>query len=79
VAETPDEEAVESWIGELADQFSVSASTVQDHLIDLWGALDEGETRRQVERWLTETLHRELYLAEDVVNRLNGLMVATVG
>ena len=74
------EEMVESWVGELADLVSVSASTVQDRLFDLWGALAEGDTRREVERWLTETLERELYLVEDVVDRLNELvMVARVG
>jgi hypothetical protein len=66
-------ETVESWIGELADQVSVSSSRVQDRLFDLWGALDDGDTRREVERWLTETLSRELYLAGDVLDRLNEL------
>jgi hypothetical protein len=75
VSERTVEEIVESWVGELADQISVSASTVQDHLFEVWGALDEGDVRRAVERWLTETLERELYLAEDVVDRLNGLIV----
>jgi hypothetical protein len=77
VTGTTVEEIVESWVGGLADQVSVSASTVQDHLIDLWAALEEGETRREVERWLTETLERELYLVEDVVDRL--VLLESVG
>ena len=40
---------------------SVPASVVQDGLLDLWGHLPEGETRTEVERWLTETLERSLY------------------
>jgi hypothetical protein len=79
VGVTSFEETVGSWIGQLADQVTVSASTVQDHLIDLWGELEEGDTRREVERWLTETLDRELYLAEDVIDRLHGLALAAVG
>jgi hypothetical protein len=80
VGERTVDEIVESWIGELADQVSVSASTVQDHLLDVWGAVEDGDTRREVERWLTETLGRELYLVEDVVDRLTELvMVERVG
>jgi hypothetical protein len=75
VSERTVEEIVESWVGELADQISVSASMVQDHLFDVWGAVEEGDARRAVERWLTETLERELYLAEDIVERLNGLIM----
>jgi hypothetical protein len=75
VTGTSVEETVQSWIGELADQVSVSASRVQDRLFDVWGALDEGDSRREIERWLTETLTRDLYLAEDVVDRLNDLVL----
>jgi hypothetical protein len=64
---------LESWIAELGDRTSVSASAVQDHLIDLWGVLPEGEGRRLVEEWLVETLARELYRTDDVIGRLRGL------
>ena len=74
VTETSVEAAVESWVAELSDQGSVSASAVQDHLLDLWGTLDEGAMRSEIERWLTETLERELYLADDVAGRLGDLI-----
>ena len=61
---------VETWIAELGDRVSVSASTVQDHLLDLWGLLPEGDGRRTVEQWLTETLERELYRTDDIIERL---------
>lgn len=67
------EAAVESWIAELEDGMSLSANAVQDRLFDLWGLLDDGDTRREVERWLTETLDRHLYTSEDLVTRLRGL------
>jgi hypothetical protein len=74
VTETSVEAAVESWVAELSDQASVSASAVQDHLLDIWGTLEEGAVRSEVERWLTETLERELYLADDVTSRLERLI-----
>ena len=49
---------------------SVPASVVQDALLDLWGHLPEGEIRTEVERWLTETLERNLYSVGDVDARL---------
>jgi hypothetical protein len=71
---------VEAWIAELSDQLAVSASTVQDRLLDLWGLLPEGETRRTVEHWLTETLERQLYTTADITDRLRQLgELETVG
>ena len=65
--------AVEGWIAELRDGLSLSSSAVQDRLLDLWGLLDEGEVRREIERWLTETLDRNLYTSDDLITRLRGL------
>jgi hypothetical protein len=71
---------IDAWIAELGDQLAVSASAVQDRLLDLWGILPEGETRRSVEDWLTETLHRELYTSTDLIDRLRQLgELETVG
>lgn len=69
-------DVAETWLAELADQVSVPASDVQDHLLDLWGVLDEGPTRVEVERWLTETLGRNLYSVSDINDRLDGLLPA---
>jgi hypothetical protein len=67
-------EVAEAWLEELTDQISVPASDVQDHLLDLWGALDEGPARAEVERWLTETLRRQLYSVSDINERLETLL-----
>ena len=67
------EEVLRALVAELSDQVSVSASRVQDNLIDLWGMLPEGLVRSGVEDWLTETLHRNLYTTEEVVSRLQDL------
>lgn len=58
----------------LEGRSSVAASIVQDGLLDLWGALPEGDSRAFVETWLTETLERTLYAAEDVDARLDALL-----
>lgn len=57
-------------------QVSVSASMVQDKLLDLWGTLPEGDCRTAVERWLTETLDRNLYSATDIDARLEAVLAA---
>jgi hypothetical protein len=67
------EDTLRNWISELSDQVSVSASRVQDTLIDLWGLLGESEVRTGVERWLTETLDRNLYTTDEVVTRIQDL------
>ncbi|HET9058855.1 MAG TPA: hypothetical protein VFN61_02955 [Acidimicrobiales bacterium] len=70
-------EVAEAWLAELADRIAVPASDVQDHLLDLWGALDEGPARAEVERWLTETLKRNLYSVSDINERLETLLPAS--
>jgi hypothetical protein len=67
-------EVAEAWLAQLSDQIAVPASDVQDHLLDLWGALDEGPAREEVERWLTETLRRNLYSVSDINERLETLL-----
>jgi hypothetical protein len=65
------ESAIASFRRQLEGHVSVPASVVQDGLLDLWGILPEGDTRSVVERWLTETLERNLYSASDVDSRLD--------
>ena len=74
--ETPQsvEPIIAAWRSELDGQGSVSASDVQDRLLDLWGRLPEGEVRADIERWLTETLARHLYAAEDIDARLEQVL-----
>jgi hypothetical protein len=68
------EAAVAAFRSQLAGQVSVPATVVQDCLLDLWGLLPEGETRTEVERWLTETLERHLYEVRDVDARLTSVL-----
>ena len=68
--------AVAAFRRQLEGQVSVPASVVQDCLLDLWGLLPEGDTRSEVERWLTETLERHLYDVADVDARLASVLPA---
>ncbi|MGA3219258.1 MAG: hypothetical protein ABSE77_09335 [Acidimicrobiales bacterium] len=70
-------EVAEAWLAELVDQMAVSASDVQDHLLDLWGVLEEGPARSEIERWLTETLVRNLYSVSDINDRLETVLPAS--
>jgi hypothetical protein len=68
---------VERWLADLTtDQKAnpVPAGVVQDRLLGLWGLMDEGARRAVVETWLTETLNRNLYLAEELRHRLDELV-----
>ena len=64
------EAAITAFRKQLDGQVSVPATVVQDCLLDLWGLLPAGDTRSEVERWLTETLERNLYAVTDVDARL---------
>lgn len=68
------EAAVAAFRRQLEGQVSVPASVVQDGLLDLWGLLPEGDRRSVVERWLTETLERNLYSVTDVDSRLDSVL-----
>ena len=68
------EAAVTAFRQQMEGQVSVPASLVQDCLLDLWGSLPEGDQRAEVERWLTETLERQLYAVTDVDARLASVL-----
>ena len=70
------EAAVAAFRRQLEGQVSVPASVVQDGLLDLWGLLPEGDRRTVVERWLTETLERNLYAVTDVDSRLDTVLAS---
>lgn len=65
--------AIAAFRNQLEGQVSVPASLVQDCLLDVWAKLPAGEPRSEVERWLTETLERHLYVVADVDARLESV------
>jgi hypothetical protein len=70
------EAAVSALRRRIEGQQSVSSSTVQDGLLDVWAALPDGDLRTEVERWITETLERSLYSASDIDARLQRVLAA---
>lgn len=72
------EAAVAAFRRQLEGHVSVPASVVQDGLLDIWGMLPEGDCRSVVEKWLTETLERNLYAVVDVDSRLDAVLAAQV-
>jgi len=70
---------VAAWRTEIDGEVSVSASTVQDHLLELWGRLPDGDVRQLVEQWLTEMLQRNLYQVSDIDARLTGVVASSSG
>lgn len=68
------ETMVAEWKAELEGQQSVSASNVQDRLLDMWGQLPEGSVRSEIEKWLTETVQRQLYAVADIDARLQRVL-----
>ncbi|MGC8512398.1 MAG: hypothetical protein ACP5P1_05070 [Acidimicrobiales bacterium] len=70
----PIEAVLSAFRRQLDGQVSVSASVVQDGLLEIWGALPEGSARSQVENWLTETLGRNLYSVADIDTRLSTVL-----
>lgn len=68
------ETMVAEWKTELEGQQSVSASNVQDRLLDMWGQLPEGSVRSEIEKWLTETVQRQLYAVADIDARLQRVL-----
>ena len=68
------EAAIAAFRHQLEGQVSVSASLVQDSLLDLWGLMPEGDGRSEIEKWLTETLNRSLYAVQEVDARLAAVL-----
>ena len=68
------EAAVAAFRRQLEGHVSVSASVVQDGLLDIWGSLPDGDLRAVVEQWLTETLGRNLYAVDDIDSRLEAVL-----
>jgi hypothetical protein len=53
------------WRAAAGDDRLFSASRVQGFLFDLWGAT-EGVAREHVQEWLSLTLERELFSADEL-------------
>ena len=54
------------WQDDTAAKHLYSSSEVQTRLFDLWGELHDLPVGRTVEQWLTLTIERELFTADEL-------------
>jgi len=52
---------------------SFGPGQLQDLLFDLWGAMKDTPAQPEVERWLTLTVERHLFAAEEVRTALTAI------
>jgi len=63
---TPALERIHTWRERLSDQTVVSASEVQDRLFDLYGDLQPLPQLEKLKPWLSLTIQRELFTADEL-------------
>jgi hypothetical protein len=66
-------ERIYTWRRHLTDQTVVSASEVQDRLFDLYGDLEELPQLERLKPWLSLTVQREMFTAEELDGFLDEL------
>jgi len=59
-------EHIHSWRAHLSDQTIVSASEVQVRLFDLYGDLEPFPQLERIKPWLSLTVQRELFTADEL-------------
>jgi len=64
--ETPALEHIHTWRQRLSDQTVVSASEVQTRLFDLYGDLEPLPQLEKLKPWISLTIERELFSAEEL-------------
>lgn len=64
---------IEAWRSETTEQSLFSATVVQDRLFDLYGELREHDAVQQVQQWLTLTIERDLFAADEISGFLDEL------
>jgi CRISPR/Cas system CSM-associated protein Csm2 small subunit len=63
---TPALERIYTWRRHLTDQTVVSASEVQDRLFDLYGDLEALPQLEKLKPWLSLTIQRDMFSAEEL-------------
>jgi hypothetical protein len=66
-------ERIYTWRRHLTDQTIVSASEVQDRLLDLYGDLAAAPQVERLKPWLSLTVQREMFTAEELDRFLDDL------
>ena len=64
---------LDAFLDRTARETSFGPGQLQDLLFDLWGDMKDTPAQPEVERWLTLTVERHLFSAEEVREALTGI------
>lgn len=64
---------LEAFLVRTERETSFGPGQLQDLLFELWGDLKDSPAQPEVERWLTLTIERHLFSAEEVRGALSGI------
>jgi hypothetical protein len=63
-------EQLDAMLARTAVETTFGAGTMQDLMFDMWGATKDTPAQPEVERWLTLTIERNLFSADEVRDAL---------
>jgi len=64
---------LDAFLDRTEREISFGPGQLQNLLFDLWGAMKDTPAQPEVERWLTLTVERHLFSAEEVRDALTGI------
>jgi hypothetical protein len=64
---------LDAFLDRTKRETSFGPGQLQDLLFDLWGEMKDTPAQPEVERWLTLTVERHLFSAEEVREALTGI------
>jgi len=64
---------LDAFLNRTERETSFGPSQLQDLLFDLWGEMKDTPAQPEVERWLTLTVERHLFSADEVRGALTGI------
>lgn len=66
---------ITAWLPRTVDAVVLSPNDVQSLLFDLYGELPESPALETVKQWLSLSIQRDLFGADEVAEMLSGLLV----
>ena len=64
---------LDTFLDRTTRETSFGPGQLQNLLFDLWGDMKDTPAQPEVERWLTLTVERHLFSADEVRDALNGI------
>ena len=64
---------LDAFLDRTQRETSFGPGQLQDLLFDLWGEMKDSPAQPEVERWLTLTVERHLFSADEVRDALSGI------